>query len=115
VFLKVGFCDFLGLESKGKKFELTFKNKKAALLVSSNGKKFSITGKELSSTEFKKLVSGVVRVKYIGYTTKRDGIVEKYIHDFKVKARPQIQYLTRNHIHSLGGAFAFTELGFVDD
>lgn len=61
-------------------------------------------------------IVGVGYVDAISYQTTRDGKVEKYIHTFKKKARP---LLAVSHdgkaAFMLGGAFTFTELGFVDD
>lgn len=50
------------------------------------------------------------------YTTTRDGRVEKYVHEFKKKARP---ILASSHdgkkITLIGGNYKFTDRGIVDD
>jgi len=55
------------------------------------------------------------KVDFIGYTTKRDGRVEKYIHKFKAKSRP---VLASNYdgkfISVVGGKYHFTDRGIVD-
>lgn len=114
VWTKIGQADFLGFKVNGKLNEITFKKKEAELLVKDDGTKFAVIGKNLGQAEFKKYFRGMVKINYIGYTTKRDGCIEKYMHTFKTKARPQLRFSTRNSILSLGGAFDFTELGFVD-
>jgi N-acetyl-anhydromuramyl-L-alanine amidase AmpD len=54
-------------------------------------------------------------VDFIGYTTKRDGRVEKYIHKFKAKSRP---ILASNYdgkfISLVNGKYEFTNRGIVD-
>ena len=109
VFLKIGTLDFLTLDNGQK---IKFDPKSTELLATYNGKEFHALGKDIKPAAFKSL--GVVKIRNIGYTTRRDGMIEKYIHTFKLKARPQLMYLTRNHLQSLGGVFDFTELGFVD-
>lgn len=111
VFLKVGTCDFLTL-ANGQ--QIKFKAKSALLSSTYDGLQFHITGDGVKPAPYKNRAKIVEKVKAIGYTTKRDGVTERYIHTFKAKARPQLLFLTRNHIQSLGGAFDFTELGFVD-
>lgn len=53
-------------------------------------------------------------VEFIGYSTVRDGVKERYVHDFK-KRRPT---LAASHdgksAHILGGGFEITERGFED-
>lgn len=113
VYLKIGYCDFLGLIINKKSYELKFKKRECELLIKSNGLSFALIGKDLVPSHLAK-IKGVVNINFIGYTTKRDGVIEKYLHDFKPKARPQLKILTRQYILSLGGAFDFTERGFVD-
>ena len=54
-------------------------------------------------------------IDFIGYTTVRDGVTEKYIHKFKKNCRP---LFTVSHdgklLFMLGGSYDFTELGIVD-
>ena len=49
------------------------------------------------------------------YTTRRDGRLERYIHEFAKKSRP---LLAASHdgkqLVLLGGAYDFTEAGIVD-
>lgn len=122
VFLKIGYLDFLKL-ANGQ--EIQFAPKSTELLSSHDGLSFHGLGNNLIPVNFKTKVKGVpkarghagqalVKIKAIGYTTRRDGVIERYIHTFKKKARPQLLFLTRNHLQSLGGVFDFTELGFVD-
>lgn len=54
-------------------------------------------------------------IDFVGYTTIRDGVVEKYIHRFKAKARPLFTVTPDgSSIVLLGGAYDFTERGIVD-
>lgn len=54
-------------------------------------------------------------VDFIGYTTIRDGVVEKYIHRFRAKSRPLFTVTPDGkQIVVLGGAYDFTERGIVD-
>lgn len=49
------------------------------------------------------------------YTTVRDGVVEKYIHQFKKKSRPLFCVSPDGkQIHLIGGEYNFTERGIVD-
>lgn len=54
-------------------------------------------------------------IDFIGYTTVRDGVTEKYIHKFTKKCRP---LFTVSHdgkqLFMLGGSYDFTERGIVD-
>lgn len=54
-------------------------------------------------------------VDFIGYTTVRDGVEERYKHDFKPSARPLFCVtFDGSQIVMLGGAYDFTERGIVD-
>lgn len=49
------------------------------------------------------------------YTTVRDGVTEKYVHEFKRKSRPLlISASDGNSLHIIGGRYEFTERGIVD-
>ena len=51
----------------------------------------------------------------IMYTTVRDGVTEKYVHQFKKKARPLFCVSPDGtQIHLMGGEYDFTERGIVD-
>jgi hypothetical protein len=51
----------------------------------------------------------------IMYTTVRDGVEEKYVHQFKKKARPLFCVSPDGtQIHLMGGEYDFTERGIVD-
>jgi hypothetical protein len=55
-------------------------------------------------------------VDYIGYTTVRDHVTERYQHDWKKKARPLLgSSPDGKSLFMLGGAFTFGERGIVDD
>ena len=54
-------------------------------------------------------------IDFIGYTTVRDGEIEKYIHRFSKKARPLFAVSPDGKaLFLLGGAYNFTERGIVD-
>ncbi len=49
------------------------------------------------------------------YTTIRDGVTEKYIHEFKKKARPVlVASYDGKQLLLVGGKFTFTDRGIVD-
>ena len=49
------------------------------------------------------------------YTTVRDGVTERYIHEFKTKSKPVFAVSPDGkQIFLLGGSFDFTERGIVD-
>lgn len=79
------------------------------------------TGHDADDIEFIEVkdydtIVGVGHVDAISYQTIRDGKVEKYIHTFKKNARPLLAVShDGKQAYMLGGAFTFTELGFVDD
>ncbi len=49
------------------------------------------------------------------YETVRDGVKEKYVHQFRLNSRPQM-FVSHDGktVLILGGGFTFTERGFVD-
>ena len=50
------------------------------------------------------------------YTTKRDGKIEHYIHEFKKSAKPDlVASHDGNSIQIIGGNYSFTERGIVDN
>ena len=50
------------------------------------------------------------------YQTRRDGNLEKYIHQFKARARPLLGISPDGKsAHLIGGSFEFGERGFVDN
>lgn len=52
---------------------------------------------------------------FIGYTTVRDGVVEKYIHRFKKSDAPYfVVSPDGKQLLLVGGRFTFTERGIVD-
>jgi hypothetical protein len=52
---------------------------------------------------------------FVGYTTVRDGVREKYIHKFAAKDRPSLVVAPDGKsIHVVGGRYTFTERGIVD-
>ena len=54
-------------------------------------------------------------IDFIGYTTVRDGVTEKYIHKFTKKCRPLFSVShDGKQLFMLGGSYDFTELGIVD-
>lgn len=61
-------------------------------------------------------IVGIGYVDAISYETVRDGRKEKYIHTFKKRARPLLAIShDGKQAYMLGGAFTFTDRGFVDD
>lgn len=57
----------------------------------------------------------VGEIDFIGYTTVRDGVKEKYIHKFKRSAKPDFAVShDGKQLHLLGGNYDFTEQGIVD-
>lgn len=63
----------------------------------------------------KAVVIAIGTLDFVGYTTKRDGKTESYIHRFASSARP---LLASSHdgrsLLILGGGYRFTERGIVD-
>ena len=52
---------------------------------------------------------------FVGYTTVRDGRIEKYIHKFAAQDRPALIVAPDGKsIHVIGGRYTFTERGIVD-
>lgn len=50
------------------------------------------------------------------YTTVRDGETEKYIHEFKKSSRPLlVSAYDGSSLHIVGGQYAMTERGIVDE
>ena len=53
---------------------------------------------------------------FVGYTTIRDGVREKYIHRFASADKPALVVSPDGKsIHVLGGRYTFTERGIVDN
>lgn len=54
-------------------------------------------------------------IDFVGYTTVRDGKVEKYIHKFKKECRPLFAVShDGKQLYMIGGSYDFTERGIVD-
>lgn len=52
---------------------------------------------------------------FVGYTTVRDGEVEKYIHKFRAADKPMLVVAPDGRsLHLVGGRYVFTERGIVD-
>ena len=52
---------------------------------------------------------------FVGYTTVRDGVREKYIHRFAVSDKPDfVVSPDGKSLHIIGGRYTFTERGIVD-
>ena len=62
-----------------------------------------------------RVVAVIGHCDFIGYTTRRDGKVEKYVHDFAKKDRPLLCVNPDgSQILLVGGDYDFTERGIVD-
>lgn len=62
-----------------------------------------------------KVVAVIGPCDFVGYTTERDGKLEKYIHRFKAADRPLLCVAPDGRqILFVGGAYVFTERGIVD-
>lgn len=60
-------------------------------------------------------VAIIGKVDGIKYTTKRDGKVERYVHDFKLRCRPQLAIShDGQQIFMIGGSYLFKETGIND-
>jgi len=52
---------------------------------------------------------------FVGYTTVRDGVTEKYIHKFKRNSKPVLAVTAKGkQLKIVGGAYQFTEAGIED-
>jgi hypothetical protein len=52
---------------------------------------------------------------FVGYTTVRDNVTEKYIHKFKRAARPVLAVTAKGkQLRVVGGSYQFTEAGIED-
>ena len=61
------------------------------------------------------VMSVIGDIDEIFYTTKRDGVIEKYRHKFKKNCRPLFCVSPDGEqIHLIGGSYDFTERGIVD-
>ncbi len=70
---------------------------------------------EIDKPEFPDALICVGTIDFIGYTTTRDSVVEKYIHTFKAKSRPLFCVSPDGkQIVIVGGQYDFTERGIVD-
>jgi hypothetical protein len=70
---------------------------------------------ELDKPEYPDVLLCVGDIDFIGYTTVRDGVTEKYIHKFKKNCRPLFTVSPDGtQIFLLGGSYDFTERGIVD-
>ncbi|MBK9497442.1 MAG: hypothetical protein IPO08_23550 [Xanthomonadales bacterium] len=57
----------------------------------------------------------VGEVDFIGYTTMRDGVTEKYIHKFKSADKPLfVVSPDGRQLYMVDGRYSFTERGIVD-
>lgn len=73
--------------------------------------------KFIDEKDLKKMEVGfkIGTVDFIGYTTKRDGRVEKYVHKFKRSSRPILaSNYDGKYIGLVNGKYHFTDRGIVD-
>lgn len=90
--------------------------RKAAQLYSKFTGHEKIDVRKMHVPDMPQVVVEVGVIDFIGYTTVRDGKVERYKHDFKRNARPHFAVSNDGkQIFMLGGAFTFGERGIVDD
>lgn len=62
-----------------------------------------------------KVAACIGEVDAVMYTTVRDGRIEKYVHQFKGKAKPLLCVTPDGkQILFVGGSYTFTERGIVD-
>lgn len=62
-----------------------------------------------------RVMAAIGVVDFIGYTTVRDGVKEKYIHNFKAADRPVMAVSPDGRsIYLIGDRYRFTERGIVD-
>jgi hypothetical protein len=70
---------------------------------------------EVPAPKVPKVAVAIGSVDAICYTTRRDGKVERYIHEFKPHARPIFAVSPDgSQILLIGGRYTFTERGIVD-
>jgi hypothetical protein len=70
---------------------------------------------KIDKPKFPDVVLVIGDLDFVGYTTVRDGKVEKYIHKFKKQSRPLlVASPDGTELFILGGEYDFTERGIVD-
>lgn len=69
----------------------------------------------IDKPEFPDVVLVIGTLDFVGYTATRDGVDEKYIHEFKDTCRPLLcASPDGKQLVLLGGEYTFTERGIVD-
>lgn len=97
---------------RGKRLE--FIRKGAKLYEAFTGHEAEIIGKTKLPRVPNVLVSVGV-IDFIGYTTVRDGVKEKYVHKFKRAAAPRFCVTPDGkQIFLIDGRYEFTEAGIID-
>jgi hypothetical protein len=72
-------------------------------------------GKRVKAPVIPPVLINMGKIDGVMYTTVRDGKTERYIHEFKSKARPTFAVSPDGkQLFMLGGAYNFTERGIVD-
>lgn len=93
---------------------LEFIKRGAKLYEDFSGHKAEIVGR-LKKPKIPDVLVNVGIIDFIGYTTVQDGREEKFIHKFKVHAKPLFCVTPDGeHIFLLEGRYEFTEQGIVD-
>ncbi len=86
----------------------------AQLYADFSGHKPEIVG-TLDKPVIPDVLIGIGEIDGVMYSTVRDGILERYIHEFKSKSRPLFAVShDGKQLFMLGGAYTFTERGIVD-
>ena len=113
--LKFGKLDYFLIEkSNGHTETVNFQNfgqKRPDLAASYDGKRLFVVGNIKLNTA--KIDLG--KIFAVGYTTKRDGEIERYVHTFRTKSRPTLKYdNAHQEIKIIGGDYQFKDTGIND-
>lgn len=117
---KFGALDFLGVVGPdGKRRWIDFRGKgQPGIGASHDGRRLFVLGHvgDIASIPGTKVSGGLDlgTVFAVAYTTRRDGKVEAYRHDFRPRSRPQLTLSKRGFLILAGGAYQFKETGIND-
>lgn len=118
--VKFGALDFLGVISPdGKRRWIDFRGKnQPGLGASYDGRQLYVLGHvgAVQGIPGKNNAQGLAlgTIFAVAYTTKRDGRIEAYRHDFRPHSRPRLTLNKRGFLILAGGAYQFKDTGIND-
>ncbi len=109
-----GALDFIDFRYKGQTYRLMPHGHKPKIAASFDGKQLYICTPFPLPPDIRALGVDIGKVYGIAYTARRDGIVERYYHDFRPQSAPTLKRRGEYLIFE-GGNYRFKDTGINDE